>query len=577
MTVTHDGNLQGHNKACHVDPDACGSMLLYLRHLAPHFPDIRRIVNMLYTVRKVNTSLSKIDHALETENVAALEKIIKEEKETKRVKFTVSHDALDETKLSKDSAIAIKAFNTSNLQLAEYPCISCMKLCFKRDVTELAACKKPIKGDAWKRLLDHYKSNPVVDDGLPTGYICDYCITKFRAGVLPARCILNGLLFENVPMEIAQLNQYEKVLIQRAKAFQVVTKMKTVAGKRLLPSHMVSKIRGSTFHLPLPLQETLKRLPTPDQPIPEHGELYILLRSIPSAKNVVWQDLVDINKVYRALCKLREINPLYREIQLPADASELELNLSITEHISEEANTDEDNCVIDHDDDEKDPMVRKVEKDEEAELYKNYTIQLLHGPRQNEKATDLYQMLRINEQAIDGRCKQLDHMCFPDLFSFGKGGMHYSREVSLKPSDYVKTIIQSRDSRFRLNQQFLFFLFHQATIRQLSSGIYHKLKIIHPHERITAARYLDMIQNEEIEGDLTSIFHRLQNSEQFWIRPRNDLNCMTLYYGPATWFLTLSPSEWAWNDLGEYLCKVNPNMKDLPISALVAADPISAS
>ena len=86
-----------------------------------------------------------------------------------------------------------------------------------------------------------------------------------------------------------------------------------------------------------------------------------------------------------------------------------------------------------------------------------------------------------------------------------------------------------------------------------------------------------MVQNEEIEGDLTSVFHRLRNSEQFWIRPRNDLNCMTLYYGPATWFLTLSPSEWAWDDLGEYLRKVNPNMKDLSISALVAADPISAS
>ena len=56
--------------------------------------------------------------------------------------------------------------------------------------------------------------------------------------------------------------------------------------------------------------------------------------------------------------------------------------------------------IINFDDDEKDPMVRKVEKDEEAELYKNYTIQLLHGPRQNEKATDLYQMLRINEPAI---------------------------------------------------------------------------------------------------------------------------------------------------------------------------------
>ena len=116
--------------------------------------------------------------------------------------------------------------------------------------------KNPIEGKAWEQFLDHYESNPVVDDGLPDGYLCDYCMKKFHADVLPARCILNGLLFEDVPEEIAQLNQYEKVLIQRAKAFQVVTKMKTVAGRRLPPSHMVNKIRGSTFHLPLPLQET---------------------------------------------------------------------------------------------------------------------------------------------------------------------------------------------------------------------------------------------------------------------------------------------------------------------------------
>ena len=103
----HDANLQGHNKACHVDPDACGFMLLYLRRLAPHFPDIRRIINMLYTVRRANTSLCKIDNGLETENVAALEEIIKQEKEMKRFNFTVSHDALDESKLRKDNAIAV--------------------------------------------------------------------------------------------------------------------------------------------------------------------------------------------------------------------------------------------------------------------------------------------------------------------------------------------------------------------------------------------------------------------------------------------------------------------------------------
>ena len=43
---------------------------------------------------------------------------------------------------------------------------------------------------------------------------------------------------------------------------------------------------------------------------------------------------------------------------------------------------------------------------------------------------------------------------------------------------------------------------------------------------------------------------------------------MTLYYGPATWFLTLSPSEWTWNDMGEYLHKVDPHLKHLSISKL---------
>ena len=72
------------------------------------------------------------------------------------------------------------------------------------------------------------------------------------------------------------------------------------------------------------------------------------------------------------------------------------------------------------------------------------------------------------------------------------------------------------------------------------SGIYHKLKIICPHKRMTFAHYLEMLQNEEIEDNSTSIFSRLCNSKHFWIKPWNDLNYMTLIYGPAIWFLTLA-------------------------------------
>lgn len=66
-----------------------------------------------------------------------------------------------------------------------------------------------------------------------------------------------------------------------------------------------------------------------------------------------------------------------------------------------------------------------------------------------------------------------------------------------------------------------------------------------------------MIASKELEGNLSTIFSRLRNTEQFWSLPRNNLNCMTSNYGPATFFLTLSPSEYHWDDLNEYLCKTN--------------------
>ena len=224
-----------------------------------------------------------------------------------------------------------------------------------------------------------------------------------------------------------------------------------------------------------------------------------------------------------------------------------------------------------------DAMIQEVAESEEATLYEQYTINALHAPWQNERATALYQLLKVNEAPLDNRTKHLDMLCFPDLYPYGIGGQACQREVYIRPADYIKCILMSRDSRFRLNQQFIFYLLHQANMRQIASGIYHKLKVTHPKEKLTAAQCLQLLSKDELEGNLTTIFARLRNTEQFWVRPRNDLNCMVFHYGPATWFVTLSPGEWLWEDLGTYLRDLNPTMLDSTISALVAADPVSAS
>jgi len=65
------------------------------------------------------------------------------------------------------------------------------------------------------------------------------------------------------------------------------------------------------------------------------------------------------------------------------------------------------------------------------------------------------------------------------------------------------------------------------------------------------------MSKEVLESDLNTIFLSLRNTEQYWRRPRSDLSCMAQYYGPATWFLTLSPIEWLRDDLGEYIREAN--------------------
>lgn len=101
--------------------------------------------------------------------------------------------------------------------------------------------------------------------------------------------MLNGLMFDEIPKEIHHLNDYEKVLlIQHTKPFQVVLKMKPVAP----PSHLINKVLGFTFYLPLPLQETLHDCQLLiSQSLSMESCLYNSVLYL--LQKVVWENIVD--------------------------------------------------------------------------------------------------------------------------------------------------------------------------------------------------------------------------------------------------------------------------------------------
>jgi len=86
-------------------------------------------------------------------------------------------------------------------------------------------------------------------------------------------------------------------------------------------------------------------------------------------------------------------------------------------------------------------------------------------------------MLKVQDMPLDNREKNLDLMCFPDLYPFGMYGQHETRQVKLHDYEFIKCRLISKHPQYRLNRQYLFYLLNDANMRQLSRGIFHKLNI----------------------------------------------------------------------------------------------------
>ncbi|XP_014299180.2 uncharacterized protein LOC103578710 [Microplitis demolitor] len=714
LFLNHSVDKLGHYHYCYESIGSCKSQLVCIELLSPHFPTVRYIKRLIYTMKETLNKVSNLDRALETADLQFLINIVNKMKEEGNL-LDKEHNGLclNEGTIQNEFKSAFIAFTKRSLELPRYKCISCQKLSFRKEVTDLSKLHNPISGEIWNDLIQFINEK---DPTMNSNFICNYCLKKIRSKTIPPTCLLNNMYVGTIPNEIVALNEYEKLLIQRAKSFQVVQRLGTVAKKNLPHTMKIQKLKGQIFHLPLPIEETFKKICSTTDPINKNHELYIVIRSIPTKSNAIWENLVNLETVFKTLTWLKNNNPLYTEIKLPEcpqklrewlDTKNIEFIIDSTENTNEENNTNiqndqntEDNLSVekikvkidmeskDHINESKNyetkiisleennitlekvseknnqnneysykkictPVIKNeemsgieldiiqdhsyrkislsVEKNKninkedfnitqdhsyskislsmdknkntneigfdkdvrknaksramvtqvlnpDGSQYEQYTIYPLHDKRMNESSTNMYQMLKINDKALDNRVKTLDLQCFPDLYPYGRNGQREDRKVPITDYEYIKTRLKSADPRFRLNQQYLFYLLNDANIRQLGQGIFHTLNVTNPRERHTAESYLKYLKSGQLEANLTTLFSRLRNSEQFWSKPRNNLHCMTRFYGPATWFFTVSPAEWLWDDLVQYVKEINaPHFDKLSPSQVIAADPVSVS
>ena len=338
---------------------------------------------------------------------------------------------------------------------------------------------------------------------------------------MPSRCVLNGLYTIPVPDELAKLNTLETQLIQRAKCFQTVVRLGTYTGK--IPIYNALKAaKGTMFFLPLDLHNTLERLDeagfTSDSTINElvglpDPELYIIIDSRPTKDKIVWQSLVDVPRVKLAAQKLREFNWLYGSVDLACVDEAAKKTVNAAKMMETEEGAKKTMDIVN---DASSHIIEKA-SDEDVAGLRTFTVKSIDQNLPTGKDIEHYKLLTVHELPMDNHLHFLDVLCFPTLFPNGQFGEFHPRVEKLTFSEYVKSQLLNKDSRFRKNAEFVFYYLWQKELRELAAGVYNVLSSC-GRKDLTVKQFLDNIDRSDIstEASLLTIFQSIRGNKQFW-------------------------------------------------------------
>jgi hypothetical protein len=174
-----------------------------------------------------------------------------------------------------------------------------------------------------------------------------------------------------------------------------------------------------------------------------------------------------------------------------------------------------------------------------------------------------------------------DHLCFVDIYPYGKGGMYDYRDIRIKPAMYIRWLIMQSQPHARRNVQFIFNTINIKDIKSVDSGVYASVRTA-KIPNMNAKKLRDgLVKNDKnLELNLNTALAAVRNTPQYWNKIRSDAFAMDEQLGSAHFFLTLSSNEWTWRRLKVFLRECNKDIYDIDnytINELFALDPVSVS
>ena len=448
-------HLKGHPIVCCID-GGCESHLRILRAASTHFPVLRTFLSDVHSAITSHSCVFEIDNALCTANYRNLMKISHMEKFQTLLSNEVeaNYEQCSEAKCI-DSFLRqpnlegqlyvtyAKLITELEKEVNDYPehvCCSCERLHQRKSVT-IAKLSDDLGKVVWPTLKSYIlKQSPNSQDHIL--YMCNYCKSMIKSNRLPPRCVLNGLQTVPIPPELAALDPLSRQLIQCAKCYQTIVRLGTYTGK--VPVYNSLKAcKGTMFFLPLPLNKTLETLSEVDcstSSLP-NPELYIIVNGKPTKSQIIWRSLVDVNRIKASINILRSCNWLYKDI-------------------SKESVDEATKKIIEVSNATTSRMLEKASRDDIA-TFQACTIRNLDNKISSTSDIEQYKVLNIRKDPINNRQQHLDVMCFPVLFPNGRFGKFHPRQEKLSHCEYIKSKLLNKDSRFRKDAQYVFYLLWQ--------------------------------------------------------------------------------------------------------------------
>ncbi len=203
----------------------------------------------------------------------------------------------------------------ANLAMQEFPALACtvchrarfkeqVKQCHRSKYPNTARVQNAMTGDYVHRCNDGCSDKSIYHKLKQKEWVCFTCDRHLKKGDVPPQAIVNGLRLEPIPEELKTLNPLERHLISIIQPFQKIVP---------LPKGGQKGVRGQMVCVPADLQKTADTLPwTPDT----HSLIRVKLKRKLEYKGHHLFMTVSQDKIMKALMKLKENNPHYKDVKI---------------------------------------------------------------------------------------------------------------------------------------------------------------------------------------------------------------------------------------------------------------------